>query len=162
LQRERGNLKNVPGAELKGADQQYLRDIRVDVLSAFQWDIMIPHRSYEFARGALLECEGARSIAKLTMSDSPSLIFTQKNLLESTVVDSSGALHYTTTTTTGLRGRKVTTITGANAVGEINWRDQTFAIGDVCRGWDALRSRVGVGSGGCVLMFFKCCSKLII
>ncbi|KAJ7346365.1 hypothetical protein DFH08DRAFT_810200 [Mycena albidolilacea] len=79
------------------------------------------------------------------MSDSPSLIFTQKNLLESTLVDSSGALHYTTTTTTGLRGRKVTTITGANAVGKINWREQTFAIGDVCRGWDALRSRVGGG-----------------
>ncbi|KAJ7853302.1 hypothetical protein B0H14DRAFT_3654752 [Mycena olivaceomarginata] len=81
------------------------------------------------------------------MSDSPSLIFTQKNLLESTLVDSSGALHYTTGTTTGLCGRKVTTITGASAVGEINWREKTFAIRDVCRGWDALRSRVGVASG---------------
>jgi hypothetical protein len=96
------------------------------------------------------------------MSDSPSLIFTQKNLLESTLVDSSGALHYTTATTTGLHGRKVTTITGASTVGEINWREKTFAIGDVCRGWDALRSHVGVASGGCVLIFFKRCSKLII
>ncbi|KAJ7796944.1 hypothetical protein B0H14DRAFT_3494293 [Mycena olivaceomarginata] len=69
------------------------------------------------------------------MSDSPSLIFTQKNLLESTLVDSSGALHYTTATTTGLRGRKVTTITGASTVGEINWHEKTFVIGDVEREW---------------------------
>jgi hypothetical protein len=88
------------------------------------------------------------------MSDSPSLIFTQKNLLESTLVDSSGALHYTTATTTGLRRRKVTTITGASTIGEINWCEKTFAIGDMCRGWDAVRSRVGVVSGGCVSIFF--------
>ncbi|KAJ7843329.1 hypothetical protein B0H14DRAFT_3456245 [Mycena olivaceomarginata] len=75
------------------------------------------------------------------MSDLPSLIFTQKNLLESTLINSSGTLHYTTATTTGLRGRKVTTITGASAVGEINWREKTFAIGDMRHGWDTLSER---------------------
>ncbi|KAJ7911636.1 hypothetical protein B0H13DRAFT_2328135 [Mycena leptocephala] len=82
------------------------------------------------------------------MTESISLTFTHKDHLQSPLVDVTGAVHYTTATTTGLRGHKVTTITAASVVGEIDWREKTFALGGVRRGWDALRPDVGAASGG--------------
>jgi hypothetical protein len=90
----------------------------------------------------------------LAMTESISLTFAHKDHLQSPLVDATGAVHYTTATTTGIRGNKVTTITAASVVGEIDWRKKTFALGGVRRGWDALRSDVGAASGGCVSDIF--------
>ncbi|KAJ7643090.1 hypothetical protein DFH06DRAFT_1333877 [Mycena polygramma] len=83
------------------------------------------------------------------MSDlSLTLTFTAKDILQSSLVDSSGVQHYTISTTTGLRGRKVTTITAAGLIAEVDWRKKVFAIGGERFGWDSVRTEVGVASGG--------------
>ncbi|KAJ6529749.1 hypothetical protein B0H19DRAFT_1082858 [Mycena capillaripes] len=75
---------------------------------------------------------------------STTLTFTAQKLLESAVVDAAGAVHYTTTTTIGFRGRKKTTIIAAGGlVGVLNWRQKTFTINGVQREWEYLKSRSG-------------------
>ncbi|KAJ7676184.1 hypothetical protein B0H17DRAFT_1238342 [Mycena rosella] len=70
------------------------------------------------------------------------LTFGDKQLLQSPVVGPDGAVHYTTSTTRGFRGRKVTTIMATSgAVGTINWREKSFVINGVQRGWGDLKSR---------------------
>lgn len=70
---------------------------------------------------------------------STALTFVEKKLLESPVI-ADGTVHYTTSTTTGFRGRKITTITAASGlVGMINWREKTFVINGVQRKWDDLK-----------------------
>ncbi|KAJ7346325.1 hypothetical protein DFH08DRAFT_870979 [Mycena albidolilacea] len=70
------------------------------------------------------------------------LTFVDENLLESAVVGPEGTAHYTTTTTSGLRGHKITTITAAGGlVGSINWREKLFIINNVERKRDDLHSR---------------------
>lgn len=72
------------------------------------------------------------------------LTFIDKDLLKSTLVGAEGAVQYTTSTTSGFRGRKVTTITAASGlVGTINWRAKTFDINGVERGWHDLKSKSG-------------------
>ncbi|KAJ6498357.1 hypothetical protein C8R47DRAFT_1259821 [Mycena vitilis] len=73
------------------------------------------------------------------------LTFTEKTILQSSLVDSSGVQHYTIATTTGLRGREVTTITAAGHIGEIGWAKEEFEIGSDHFGWDSVRSEVGSG-----------------
>ena len=82
------------------------------------------------------------------------LTFVDKNLLESPIVGSDGAVHYTTSTTHGVLHRKVTTIMAASGlVGTINWRDESFVINGVQRGWDSLRSRSGGIFSSCAFQF---------
>jgi hypothetical protein len=70
------------------------------------------------------------------------LTFVDENQLESAVVGPEGTAHYTTTTTSDLRGHKITTITAAGGLaGSINWREKLFIINDVERKWDDLHSR---------------------
>ncbi|KAJ7442048.1 hypothetical protein FB451DRAFT_1569109 [Mycena latifolia] len=70
------------------------------------------------------------------------LTFSDKELLASPVMGPDGAVHYTTSTTQGLLGRKITTIMAASGlVGIINWRDKTFTLNGVERKWDELKSR---------------------
>ncbi|KAK7038565.1 hypothetical protein R3P38DRAFT_2906548 [Favolaschia claudopus] len=72
------------------------------------------------------------------------LTFADKKLLDTAVIGPDGAVHYTTTTTSGLRGRKITTVGAASGIiGFINWRDKTFVINGVPRSWDDLKSRSG-------------------
>ncbi|KAJ7144123.1 hypothetical protein C8R44DRAFT_846097 [Mycena epipterygia] len=72
------------------------------------------------------------------------LTFVDQNLLDSPVVGAEGAVYYTTSTTSGFRGRKVTTIMAASGlVGVINWREKKFIINGVQRDWDDLESRSG-------------------
>ncbi|KAF8198823.1 hypothetical protein K438DRAFT_1966790 [Mycena galopus ATCC 62051] len=72
------------------------------------------------------------------------LTFTDKNFLETAVVGPEGAVHYTTTTTSGFLGRKVTTISSASGLGGcINWRDEAFAINGVVREWDSIKTHLG-------------------
>ncbi|KAJ6584331.1 hypothetical protein B0H19DRAFT_385046 [Mycena capillaripes] len=69
------------------------------------------------------------------------LTFVDKKLVDSPLVGPDGAVYYTTTTTHGFRGRKITTImAGSGLVGAINWRDKTFTINGVQRKWSDLRS----------------------
>ncbi|KAF7351986.1 hypothetical protein MVEN_01160800 [Mycena venus] len=75
---------------------------------------------------------------------STTLTFTDQKLLESAVVDAEGTVQYTTTTTSGFRGRKITTIMAASGpVGVMNWRQKTFTINGVHREWEYLKSRSG-------------------
>ncbi|KAJ6470887.1 hypothetical protein C8R45DRAFT_1014858 [Mycena sanguinolenta] len=70
------------------------------------------------------------------------LTFIDKKLLDTPVVGDEGAVHYTTSTTKGLMGRKVTTITAASGlVGYINWREKIFVINGLEWSWSQLRSR---------------------
>lgn len=72
------------------------------------------------------------------------LTFVDKQLLRTALVGAEGAVHYTTSTTSGFLGRKVTTINAASGlVGVINWREKTFNINGVQREWDDLKSRTG-------------------
>ncbi|KAJ6480561.1 hypothetical protein C8R47DRAFT_1218750 [Mycena vitilis] len=72
------------------------------------------------------------------------LTFLDKRLLESTIVDPDGVVHYTTTTTRGFGGRKVTTINSATGVaGATNWREKTFVINSVQREVKDIKSRSG-------------------
>ncbi|KAJ7131890.1 hypothetical protein C8R43DRAFT_1024132 [Mycena crocata] len=72
------------------------------------------------------------------------LTFVDKKLLKTPIVGPEGAVHYTTSTTSGFRGRKVTTIMAASGlVGVINWREKMFIINGVQREWDDLKSRSG-------------------
>ncbi|KAJ7657206.1 hypothetical protein DFH06DRAFT_1328031 [Mycena polygramma] len=72
------------------------------------------------------------------------LTFVDKTLLETTIVDPDGTVHYTTTTTRGFGGRKVTTITSATGVaGAINWLEKTFVINSVQREVKDIKSRSG-------------------
>jgi hypothetical protein len=69
------------------------------------------------------------------------LTFVDKKLVDSSLVGPNGAVYYTTTTTHGFRGRKITTImAGSGLVGAINWREKTFIINGVQRKWSDLRS----------------------
>ncbi|KAJ6545483.1 hypothetical protein B0H19DRAFT_999202 [Mycena capillaripes] len=72
------------------------------------------------------------------------LTFVDKKLLDTAVVGPEGAVCYTTTTTSGFRGRKITTITAASGLlGFINWREKVFVINGVQREWDDLKERSG-------------------
>lgn len=81
-----------------------------------------------------------------------SLAFTQDNFLNSSLhplVHSSPA--YTTTTTSGFRGRKVTAlkINGflySTAIGAINWREKKFEIRGTKKSWSDLKSKNGLFS----------------
>ncbi|KAJ7679643.1 hypothetical protein B0H17DRAFT_1077664 [Mycena rosella] len=75
---------------------------------------------------------------------STALTFAHKNLLASSIAAADGIVHYTTSTTRGLRGRKSTTIRAADGlVGTIKWRDKTFVINGVQREWRRLKSHSG-------------------
>ncbi|KAJ7458148.1 hypothetical protein FB451DRAFT_1372328 [Mycena latifolia] len=70
------------------------------------------------------------------------LTFSDKELLASPVMGPDGAVRYTTSTTQGFLGRKITTIMAASGlVGIINWREKTFMLNGVERKWDELKSR---------------------
>ncbi|KAJ7450219.1 hypothetical protein FB451DRAFT_1566702 [Mycena latifolia] len=70
------------------------------------------------------------------------LTFGDKKLLDSPILGPDGAVCYTTSTTHGFRGRKITTImTASGLVGIINWREKTFTLNGVQRKWDDLKSR---------------------
>ncbi|KAJ7210902.1 hypothetical protein GGX14DRAFT_625149, partial [Mycena pura] len=72
------------------------------------------------------------------------LTFLDSKLLKTSLVGPDGAVHYTTSTTSGLRGRKVTTITAASgAVGVIDWRQKLFTINGAQRAWKELKSNPG-------------------
>ncbi|KAK7017812.1 hypothetical protein R3P38DRAFT_3560437 [Favolaschia claudopus] len=76
------------------------------------------------------------------MSDSLTLTFVDKKLLQTTLIDPDNAIHYTLTTTSGFRGKKITTITAASGlVGSIDWREKTFTINGVEKKWDDLKTR---------------------
>ncbi|KAJ7243837.1 hypothetical protein B0H12DRAFT_1022835 [Mycena haematopus] len=75
------------------------------------------------------------------------LAFTDKKLLDTTVVAPNGAVQYATTTTSGFFGRKTTTIVAASGVaGLIDWREKVFVINGVHKKWSHLKSRAGVFS----------------
>ncbi|KAJ7129910.1 hypothetical protein C8R43DRAFT_1026191 [Mycena crocata] len=77
-----------------------------------------------------------------TTTMSTTLTFTDKNILQAALVSADGAVHYTTSTTSGFLGRKVTTIMGTSGVvGVINWREDLFIINGVQRKWDDLKTR---------------------
>jgi hypothetical protein len=70
------------------------------------------------------------------------LTFADKRLLRTSLVGPDGGVHYTTTTTHGWRGRKVTTVSAASGlVGFIDWHKKVFEINGVQRKWDELKSR---------------------
>ncbi|KAF7367067.1 hypothetical protein MSAN_00966100 [Mycena sanguinolenta] len=72
------------------------------------------------------------------------LTFTGKEILDTPIVGPDGAVHYTTSSTHGFRGRKVTTITAASGlVGCINWREEVFVINGQEWSWSKVRSRSG-------------------
>ncbi|KAF7328177.1 hypothetical protein MVEN_02575300 [Mycena venus] len=72
------------------------------------------------------------------------LTFVDRKLLETALVSPEGAVHYTTTTTHGFRGRKITTIVAASGLnGFINWREKVFVINGVQQDWDNLKERSG-------------------
>ncbi|KAJ7895178.1 hypothetical protein B0H14DRAFT_2558756 [Mycena olivaceomarginata] len=73
---------------------------------------------------------------------STALTFVAEELLNTTIVAPDGGVHYTTTTTDGWLGRKVTTVSAASGlVGFIDWREKVFVINGVQRKWDELKSR---------------------
>jgi hypothetical protein len=75
---------------------------------------------------------------------STAFTFANKDILKSALVSSDGAEHYTTSTTSGFRGRKVTTVSAASGlVGSIDWRGKLFSINGMQRKWDELKSRPG-------------------
>ncbi|KAJ6462595.1 hypothetical protein C8R45DRAFT_1027125 [Mycena sanguinolenta] len=75
---------------------------------------------------------------------STALTFIDRRLLETPVIGPEGAVHYTTSTTRGFGGRKVTTITAASGlVGFIDWRKKVFVINDLQWSWSKVRSRSG-------------------
>jgi hypothetical protein len=79
------------------------------------------------------------------------LTFVDKKLLDTAVVGPDGGVRYTTTTTSGFRGRKITTISAASGLtGYINWREHVFVINGVQREWDSLKSRSGGIFSSCV------------
>ncbi|KAJ7144155.1 hypothetical protein C8R44DRAFT_759544 [Mycena epipterygia] len=70
--------------------------------------------------------------------------FADQNLLDSPLVGAEGTVHYSTSTTSGFRGRKLTTLMAASGlIGVIDWRKKIFVIDGVQRGWDTLKSRSG-------------------
>ncbi|KAJ7474377.1 hypothetical protein B0H11DRAFT_2035187 [Mycena galericulata] len=73
------------------------------------------------------------------------LTLVETQLLNSTLIGTDGAVHYTASTNNGfLLGRKVTTITAASGlVGIIDWRQKIFIIDGVKREWHHLKSRAG-------------------
>lgn len=72
------------------------------------------------------------------------LTFADKRLVETVLVGPDGGVHYTTTSTRGFGGRKLTTITAASGLtGFINWREKALVLNGVQRGWDMLRSGGG-------------------
>ncbi|KAJ7895191.1 hypothetical protein B0H14DRAFT_2558769 [Mycena olivaceomarginata] len=69
------------------------------------------------------------------------LTFGDKKLVDTVLIGPEGAVYYTTTTTHGFRGRKITTITAASGqTGIINWREKVFILNGVQRQWDTIRS----------------------
>ncbi|KAJ7773973.1 hypothetical protein B0H16DRAFT_1763528 [Mycena metata] len=73
---------------------------------------------------------------------STALTFTDKKLVDSTLVAPDGAVHYTTSTDKGFMGRKTTTISAASGlVGLINWRKKVFVINGVQQSWEDLKQR---------------------
>ncbi|KAJ7141637.1 hypothetical protein C8R46DRAFT_1046853 [Mycena filopes] len=77
------------------------------------------------------------------------LTFTGKKLVDTTIVGPDGGVHYTTSTTHGFLGRKLTTINAASGlVGLINWREKVFIINGVQQKWEDLKERSkGIFSG---------------
>ncbi|KAJ7035850.1 hypothetical protein C8F04DRAFT_1096934 [Mycena alexandri] len=70
------------------------------------------------------------------------LTFTDKKLVDTALVAPDGAVHYTTSTTHGLMGRKTTTVSAASGlVGFINWREKIFSINGVQQKWEDLKER---------------------
>ncbi|KAJ7762153.1 hypothetical protein B0H16DRAFT_1688269 [Mycena metata] len=80
---------------------------------------------------------------------SVALTFTDKKIIDTALVDPTGAVHYTTSTISGLMGRKMTTISAASGlVGFINWREKVFVIKGVRQSWEDLKHRSnGIFSG---------------
>jgi hypothetical protein len=73
---------------------------------------------------------------------STALTFVTEELLNTTIVAPDGGVHYTTTTTDGWLGRKVTTVSATSGlVGFIDWREKVFIINGVQQKWDELKSR---------------------
>jgi hypothetical protein len=57
------------------------------------------------------------------------LTFADKRLVETVLVGPDGGVHYTTTSTRGFGGRKLTTITAASGLtGFINWREKALVL----------------------------------
>ncbi|KAJ7060927.1 hypothetical protein C8F01DRAFT_177465 [Mycena amicta] len=69
--------------------------------------------------------------------------FRGQDLLNTNIVGPDNIVYYTTQTTSGFRGRKVTTIQGMNASGVIDWRAEHFILNGVERKWDDLKHRSG-------------------
>ncbi|KAJ6462142.1 hypothetical protein C8R45DRAFT_1178591 [Mycena sanguinolenta] len=72
------------------------------------------------------------------------LTFADKKLLDTAIIAPDRGVHYTTTTTSGFRGRKITTIAAASGlVGFINWREKLFVINGVQKQWSHIKSHTG-------------------
>ncbi|KAJ7895179.1 hypothetical protein B0H14DRAFT_2681537 [Mycena olivaceomarginata] len=75
---------------------------------------------------------------------STAFTFANKDILKSALVSPDGAEHYATSTTSGFRGRKVTTVSAASGlVGSIDWRGKLFSINglEVAPGGDSQHVR---------------------
>lgn len=107
-------------------------------------------RSISFAGSYKYSSRGAPP-PQLIMS--VALTFTDKKIIDTALVDPTGAVHYTTSTTSGLMGRKMTTISAASGlVGFINWREKVFVINGVRQSWEDLKHRSnGIFSGSIFL-----------
>ncbi|KAL1743716.1 hypothetical protein HDZ31DRAFT_64789 [Schizophyllum fasciatum] len=69
-----------------------------------------------------------------------SLTFSSKDILNSLVIMDNGSTAFTTHSTKGFRGRKVTSLTGGGAErAVINWRQRTITIGKQSKSLDFLK-----------------------
>ncbi|KAJ7762257.1 hypothetical protein B0H16DRAFT_1808880 [Mycena metata] len=72
------------------------------------------------------------------------LTFMDRELTDSVVVGPDGGVYYTLSSMSGLRGRKITTITAASGfVGIINGRRHLFVLNGVEQKWDHIRIKFG-------------------
>lgn len=96
--------------------------------------------------------------------------FTKKDLLNTALLPShhlnSSGISYTLSTTTGLFGRKITTLASSGGLstytvlgGAINWRKRRFEIGGVQRKWSSLKRRTGLFSRCVPLSYFPSSSS---
>ncbi|KAJ7193769.1 hypothetical protein GGX14DRAFT_587508 [Mycena pura] len=91
------------------------------------------------------------------------LTFSKPNLLESQLVGTDGVVYYTTRTTRGFRGRKVTTIPAASGtVGTIDWRQRRFIIdGGQCE-WSAAPEKCSWGDNSYALKYQNSAKGLVV
>ncbi|KAJ7035912.1 hypothetical protein C8F04DRAFT_1233415 [Mycena alexandri] len=72
------------------------------------------------------------------------ITFVDRKLVDSSVIGPDGGVRYTTGSTDGSRGLKLTTIAATSGlVGSINWREELFVINGVEKKWDELKSQSG-------------------